>query len=47
MIAGILRKNLNVKWTKYRGTEPTRDEDDYPSFVRHEQGEYEQREQLP
>jgi hypothetical protein len=32
MIAGILRKNLNVKWTKYRGTEPTRDEDDYPWF---------------
>jgi hypothetical protein len=32
MVAGILHKNLNFKWTKYWGTEPTREVDDYPWF---------------
>ena len=32
MTAGILRKNPNVKWTKDRGTEPKREEDEYPWF---------------
>ena len=32
MTAGILRKNPNIKWTKDRGTEPKRDEDEYPWF---------------
>lgn len=30
--AGILRKNPNIKWTKDRGNEPTRDKDEYPWF---------------
>ena len=32
MTAGILRKNPNIKWTKDRGKEPTRDKDEYPWF---------------
>lgn len=30
--AGILRKNPNIKWTKDRGKEPRRDQDEYPWF---------------
>ena len=30
--AGILRKTPNIKWTKDRGKEPQRDEDEYPWF---------------
>jgi hypothetical protein len=32
MTAGVLRKNPNIRWTKDRGTEPTRDKDDFPWF---------------
>ncbi len=32
MKAGILRKNPNIKWTKDRGTEPTRPKDQFPWF---------------
>ena len=32
MEAGILRKNPNIKWTKDRGKEPTRDKADFPWF---------------
>ena len=32
MTAGVLRKNPNIKWTKDRGSEPTRDKDDFPWF---------------
>jgi len=32
MAAGVLRKNPNIKWTKDRGKEPERDEDEYPWF---------------
>jgi hypothetical protein len=30
--AGILRKNPNIKWTKDRGKEPQRDQEQYPWF---------------
>jgi len=30
--AGVLRKNPNIKWTKDRGKEPQRDQQDYPWF---------------
>ena len=32
MMAGILRKNPNIKWTKDRGKEPERPKDEYPWF---------------
>jgi hypothetical protein len=31
-LAGILRKNPNIKWTKDRGNEPERDKEEYPWF---------------
>ena len=32
MTAGILRKNPNIKWTKDRGKEPERDQEQFPWF---------------
>jgi hypothetical protein len=32
VVAGVLRKNPNIKWTKDRGREPQRDPDEYPWF---------------
>jgi hypothetical protein len=32
MQGGILRESPNIKWTKDRGKEPTRDKDEYPWF---------------
>lgn len=32
VVAGVLRKAPNIKWTKDRGKEPERDKDDYPWF---------------
>ncbi len=32
VLAGILRKTPNIKWTKDRGKEPERDRDEYPWF---------------
>jgi hypothetical protein len=32
MVAGILRKNPNIKWTKDRGNEPNRNKEEYPWF---------------
>jgi hypothetical protein len=32
MMAGVLRKNPNIKWTKDRGTAPRRDKLEFPWF---------------